>query len=329
MRYIEGINNRSDFNLAMEQYVFDYMPRSDSYFLLWQNAPSVIIGKYQNAYEEVNNGYITEHNIPVIRRLSGGGAVYHDLGNINYTFIVDGNIKDKSDLDLFCEPLIATLAKFGIKAEISGRNDITIDGMKISGTARYNKENRIMHHGTILYDANLEIMPKILCPSKGKMASKGIKSVRSRVTNIKEYMDVQLPTKAFCDVYRQQVFDYSDVSEIKFTEQDLKNIEEIRRERYGSWEWNWGESPKSSIVKEEYIPDVGKIKVYMEIVDGKIKECSFYGDFFGQGPSSELIDRLIGCSLNKNDLLNALETTNVGSCFYNLSKVQLADFLIE
>lgn len=334
MRYFEGISTDSSFNLAMEQYVFDSMPRSESYFLLWQNAPSVIIGKYQNAYEEVSQTYVTEHGIPVIRRLSGGGAVYHDLGNINYTFITDGTLGEELSFAAFCEPLIRTLGQLGIRAETGGRNDVTIDGMKISGTAQYCRKGRIMHHGTILFDSDLSVMPRVLTPPAAKVTSKGVKSVKSRVTNIADHLSAPMAAETFRDVFRGEVFRGEalrgrEAERGTFSDEDLRAIGEIRGGRYGTWEWNWGKSPEAAIVKERYIEGVGRVTAHLGVSEGRISEISFSGDFFGDGPSEELLGRLAGCAFEKTALTDALSGIRVGACFFGLSADELVRLLLS
>ena len=328
MRYIQGSCYESDFNLAMEQYVFDALPRSDSWFMLWQNAPSVIIGKYQNAYAEVNREYLAEHNIPLIRRLSGGGAVYHDLGNINYTFIVDGTLSESENLAIFCRPLVSVLEQFGIHAQISGRNDVTIDGMKISGTARYFKQGRIMHHGTILFRSDLSVMPEILRVSKAKLETKGIRSVKSRVTNIADHMKEQISVQQFLEAFRDYVRRETPTEDYILTEEDQENIRHIRDERYGTWEWNWGKSPAFSQVKEQYVEGVGKLEIHMNAEHGRILDCAVYGDYFGTGFTPETLEKLHGIRMQKEDILAAVKEMQIEQCIRGLDAERFAQLLI-
>ena len=329
MIYLESPDTRSDFNLALEQYIFDKMPRTESYFMLWQNSPAVIIGKYQNTWEEINAAYVKSHGIRVTRRLSGGGAVYHDLGNINYTFIVDGTIDSKMNFAVFCEPLIRTLKNFGIEAQLDGRNDITIAGKKFSGNAQYSRERRIMHHGTIMYNSDLQVLQEALRVSEDKIISKGIKSVRSRVTNIRTHMEDPVSTEVFFQMLKQNMCADKSMEKYEWNETDLQEIEKIRRSRYGTWEWNWGHSPASTVRKERRVEGCGSIQVHLDIQEGKIADCRFFGDFFGEGASGELIDAIRGCILDYDILVKALEPINVGRCFYHLSGKQLAEILAQ
>lgn len=329
MVYLESHETRSDYNLALEQYVFDRMPKGESYLMLWQNRPAVIIGKYQNALEELHAGYVREHGIQVTRRLSGGGAVYHDLGNINYTFIVDGTLGSSMNLSKFCRPLLETLQGFGIRAELTGRNDISIEGKKISGNAQYSRDGRIMHHGTVLYNSNLSVLKEALRVPQDKIISKGIRSVQSRVANIRDYMKHPVSVQEFREILRAGMCKGKDVKMYSWTSTDLEEVERIRTERYGTWEWNWGNSPSCTIRKERRIKGCGSIQVYLDIQNGRIKDCEFYGDFFGQGPSGELLKALKGCPVSWDALEQTLAPLDVGQCFCHLSKEQLVELLLQ
>ena len=328
MIYLESRDTRSDFNLALEQYVFENMPVNESYFMLWQNSPAVIVGKYQNTLEEINAAYVREHNIRVTRRLSGGGAVYHDLGNINYTYIVDGTLEGNISMEMFCNPLIKTLGELGIKAELTGRNDVTINGQKISGNAQYSRKGRIMHHGTILYDSDLSVLQKVLNVSKDKIQSKGIKSVRSRVTNIREHMTDPVSLEKFWNILRQHMCE-GNVEHYRWSQKDMEKVEEIRKNRYALWEWTWGNSPACSIRKERRVEGCGTLQVYLDINRGRIDNCHFCGDFFGEGPSEELYRALKGCALEYSEMKRALADVDINQCFYHLPKEKLVEILIE
>ena len=184
LQYLNLTTTDPSFNLAAEEFVFESLPKDRSYFMLWQNDRAVIIGKYQNTLAEINLPYIEANGIRVVRRLSGGGAVYHDLGNLNYTFIADAKESERLDLRLFCEPVLRTLSSFGVKAELNGRNDMTVDGQKFSGNAQMIRHGRVLHHGTILFDSDLEAVTLALHVDEAKIRAKGIRSVRSRVTNL-------------------------------------------------------------------------------------------------------------------------------------------------
>ena len=197
LSYLDLMTTDPSYNLAMEQYVFDCLPRDRMYFMLWQNDNAIIVGKYQNTIAEINEEAVRERGIRVVRRLSGGGAVYHDMGNLNFTFITDVGESNALDLKLFCEPVVRTLATLGVKAEVNGRNDITIDGKKFSGNSQYIRQGRVMHHGTIMFDSDLSVVSEALRVDPTKIQTKGIRSVRSRVTNVAEHLPEKVTLPEF------------------------------------------------------------------------------------------------------------------------------------
>lgn len=184
MKYIINHSNDTAFNIALEEYAFKHLLDEDQIFLLWINKPSIIVGRHQNTIEEINRDYVREHGIEVVRRISGGGAVYHDLNNLNYTIISKEDENKAFDFKSFSTPVINTLAELGVKAEFTGRNDLEIDGKKFCGNAQAYINGRIMHHGCLLFDVDLSVLANALKVSKDKFESKGVKSVRARVTNI-------------------------------------------------------------------------------------------------------------------------------------------------
>ena len=197
LSYLDLMTTDPSYNLAMEQYVFDCLPRDRMYFMLWQNDNAIIVGKYQNTIAEINEEAVRERGIRVVRRLSGGGAVYHDMGNLNFTFITDVGESNALNLKLFCEPVVRTLATLGVKAEVNGRNDITIDGKKFSGNSQYIRQGRVMHHGTIMFDSDLSVVSEALRVDPTKIQTKGIRSVRSRVTNVAEHLPEKVTLPEF------------------------------------------------------------------------------------------------------------------------------------
>ncbi len=328
MVYLKSPNTDPAFNLALEQYVFDKMDRSKEYFMLWQNNNAVIVGKNQNTFGEVNPKVVEEKGVKVIRRLSGGGAVYHDLGNLNFTFIMDA--KDASDLDikLFCQPVASLLQNLGVDAQVNGRNDITIDGKKFSGNSQYLKEGRIMHHGTIMFNSDLDVVAAVLNVAGDKFQSKAAKSVKSRVTNVKPYLKENLTLEEFEKQLAAYVFGKMPIETYELTENDMNEIKKIKDERYARWDWNYGKSPEYTVQKERRIDGCGKIEAYMNTKDGKIAEIKFYGDFFGVCDHGELSRILEGYELKKEALKYALENTDIEKYFHGLSMEQFIDILL-
>lgn len=329
MVYLESPSTAPDFNLALEQYVFDKLPRSNEYFMLWQNDNAIIVGKHQNTLEEINQAYVREHGIRVVRRLSGGGAVYHDLGNINYTFIVDAKGSKFLDFAVFCRQVVKALATLGVRAEVSGRNDITIGGKKFSGNSQYIKRDRIMHHGTIMFDSNLLVLDGALKVHKDKIESKGVKSMRGRVTNVREHIKGEITLAQFWDVLRQFMVEDQNMAAWQLTATDLKQIEELRQSRYATWEWNFGASPKYSIRKERRVEGCGKIQIGMEVEKGIITAFSTHGDYFGLGDPAEVANLLIGQKAEEQALLQALAALPIDYYYKNLTREELVDIILK
>ncbi|MFA5636386.1 MAG: lipoate--protein ligase, partial [Anaerovoracaceae bacterium] len=243
MRYI--INNSTDpyFNIALEEYCLMHVDPGEDYFLLWQNDPSIIIGKNQNTLEEINPRFVEERGVKVVRRVSGGGAVYHDLGNLNFTFISKVDPDRTTDFSVFANPVIKVLKELGVEAMLLGRNDIIANDRKISGNAQRLYRTKFLQHGTLLFDVNLEDLAEALNVSADKIQSKGIKSIRSRVANIRDLLKEDMSIDEFRQRLQKRLSDDYRSSEIKLTEEDLKQIEENARNKFASWDWTYGESP--------------------------------------------------------------------------------------
>lgn len=328
MYYIESESNDPRFNLALEQYVFDVLNRRHSYFMLWQNDSSIIIGKHQNTVAEINQEFVEKHKIRVVRRLSGGGAVYHDMGNINFTFITDKD-SELFDFSKFCQPVVKALGSIGVKAAINGRNDMEIGGRKFSGNSQYAREGRIMHHGTMMFDSRLEMLEKALAVSEDKIRSKGHQSVKSRVTNIRPYLRQDMDTKQFFQVIRDFMFRENQMIPYELTEEEINQIKKIQKERYDTWEWNYGFSPDYEIEKKRRMEGCGNIEIHMNIKDGIICDLAFTGDYFSNLDSRGLASYLKGSKLEKTELETRLYAVAVEDYFHNLSKEQLIGLLIH
>lgn len=329
MIFIESSSVNPAFNLALEEYVFEKMPKDQEYFMLWQNHHTIVVGKHQNTVEEINVSYVKEAGIQVVRRLSGGGAVYHDMGNVNFTFITDAGNIEKLNMEMFCRPVVDTLKKLGVSASLSGRNDITIDGQKFSGNSQYIKSGRIMHHGTLMFDSDLSVLAKALRVSADKIASKGVKSVRSRVTNIRPHLTEEADMETFKATLRTDMIAGKDVRVYELTAEDLAAVEQIKQSRYDTWEWNYGSSPKYQIEKSRRVEGCGKIQIGMDVEKGKIREYESYGDYFGDGATPELKQRLIGCNLELQSLRKALDGFELEVCYRNLDPAVFCELLLS
>jgi len=327
MKYIDWKETDPQINLAFEEYVFNQLDKNESYFLLWQNDNAVIVGKHQNTIEEINQEYINENDIKVVRRLSGGGAVYHDLGNLNFTFIVDDNGKEPFDFKTFTQPLVGALQSLGVNAEFNSRNDIAIEGKKVSGNSQYSKRGRILHHGTILFNSKLSTMQGALKVKKNKIKSKGVKSVKSRVTNIADYLDDDYTLADFKEVLLAFMFKDENLQKMELMDEDILAIEKLKAEKYGTWDWNYGKSPVYNLRKERKC-DFGLITILLQVVKGEIKELHFYGDYFGNGNIHEVEVLLIGIKPNEEALSSALEGIELADYINGLDLKTLIDLIL-
>ncbi len=327
MRYIESPSNDAFFNMALEEYLFEGLPPDDDYFMLWQNQNAIVVGRYQNTAEELDAAYVKEHGIQVVRRLSGGGAMYQDLGNLNFTFVVNQNASKTLDFSVFIQPVVRALAQMGVTAQQSSRNDITIDGKKFSGNSQYNKRGRTMHHGTLLFNSNLGRIGSALRVRAEKIESKGVKSVRSRVTNIAPYLPASMELNDFKRLLVAEMFSAGGVSRFDLTEADLCAAQKLRDEKYATWEWNWGRSPAFGMRKYRRYP-FGGVTAQLSVSDGLVAALSFEGDFFGNGDIEDLAAALTGCRFREEDLLAALDGVDVGSYILGMDAAALVELLL-
>lgn len=327
MKYIDWKETDPQINLAFEEYVFNQMDQDQSYFLLWQNDNAVIVGKHQNTIEEINQEYIRENDIKVVRRLSGGGAVYHDLGNLNFTFIVNDRGREQFDFQTFARPLVEALKTLGVNAEFNSRNDIAIDGKKFSGNSQYAKRGRILHHGTILFNSNLATIQSALKVKKDKIESKGIKSVKSRVTNITDYLDETYTMEDFKAALLKAMFANDNLEKITLSNEEIQAIEQLKTEKYATWDWNYGKSPQYNLRKERKC-DFGLITVLLQVEKGEIKDLHFYGDYFGNGDIQELEALFIGVKPSEAALSEILINTDLADYINGLDAKTLIDLIL-
>lgn len=279
MKYIVNNSHNPAYNVALEAYAFRELLAEDELFILWINEPTIVIGKHQNAIEEINKTYTDEHGIHVVRRLSGGGAVYHDLNNLNYTIISNKSQEGAFDFKTFSQPVIETLADLGVTATFTGRNDLEIDGKKFCGNAQAYYKGRMMHHGCLLFDVDMTVLGNALQVSKDKIESKGVKSVRARVTNILDELPEKMTVEAFSNQLLNKMKEsYPDMTEYVFSDDDLKNIQALADQQFGTWDWTYGEAPEYTIKRSVRYP-AGKITTYANVEKSVIKGMKLYGDF--------------------------------------------------
>ncbi|MBB3114757.1 lipoate-protein ligase A [Paenibacillus phyllosphaerae] len=316
-------------NLALEEYVLRNLPMDDSYLLFYINEPSIIIGKNQNTVEEINADYVHEHNIHIVRRLSGGGAVYHDLGNLNFSFLTKDDGDSFHNFAKFTQPVIDALRKMGVEAELSGRNDIQVGERKISGNAQFASRGRMFSHGTLLFDSAMENVASALKVKAIKIESKGTKSVRGRVANISEYLNEPMSTEEFRSTLLRELFgtEPENVPQYKLTEEDWAGVRKLSEERYRNWDWNYGRSPKCNIQNERKYPS-GIIDVRLDVNEGRLEGVRIFGDFFGTGEVAEIEELLTGIRYEEEAIRQALEDVNLNTYFGKLTADEFVSLLL-
>ncbi len=320
-------------NLAIETYLLQEMPVEEPILLFYINEPSIIIGRNQNTIEEINTEYVEEKGIHVVRRLSGGGVVYHDFGNLNFSFIMPDDGESFRNFAKVTQPIIDALHDMGVEgAELKGRNDLVIDDKKFSGNAMYATNGRMFAHGTLMFDSDVNEVVNALKVRKDKIESKGIKSIRSRVTNIKPYLTdshQNMSTKDFRQEILLKIFETDKVENVnvyKLTEEDWKKINKIADDRYRNWDWNYGRSPEFDLVRRQRFA-IGSIEAKMNVSEGEIKEIKIFGDFFGLGEISDVETILTGVKYNKEAIKEAVTKIDVKKYFGNVEAEDLVGLL--
>lgn len=333
MLFVPNENNDPRINLAIEIFLLQEMKVDEPILLFYINEPSIIIGRNQNTIEEINKDYVDAHGIHVVRRFSGGGAVYHDFGNLNFSFIMPDDGNSFRDFEKLTKPIVQALHEMGVEgAQLKGRNDLVIDDMKFSGNAMYATNGRMFAHGTIMFDSDINEVVNALKVRKDKIESKGIKSIRSRVTNIKPFLpkDKQdMTTEAFREEILLKIFGVDSVDQVKtytLTEEDWVKINEISDKYYRNWDWNYGKSPAFDIERRKRFP-IGSIEVSFNVQEGKITEAKIYGDFFGLGDIADVEQAFIGTRYDKSALKDVIDQIDVKKYFGNITPEDLLELV--
>ncbi len=317
MKYV--VNDSTDpwFNLALDEYLLENSPSDEPFFCLWRNRPSVIIGLNQNAYSEVNIGWIREHGVSLARRVTGGGAVYHDLNNLNYTFIGKG---------VTPEPFVGALKSLGVDAVLTGRNDVFVDGRKVSGYARRVSRGNEIIHGTLMYDVDIDALTNALSVPGSKVESKGIGSVRSRVTNLKDHLSEGVSLEEV----RSAIHGYLSAGdcEIPLGKEIIAEVDKSAREKFSTWEWIYGRSRQAGITKKKRL-GCGTVEVSVKVDHGLIEDIRFYGDFLGNLPAEGLEDLLRGERFDYGPVLAILLTVHLKDYFPGASAEEIASLITE
>lgn len=321
--YMETGSTDPAYNLAFEEFVLTHRTEGD-YLLLWQNRPSVIIGSNQNTEAEINRTFVECHGIRVVRRTTGGGAVYHDLGNLNYSFITDRG----EDLSAarFTAPVVAALRAMGVEAEASGRNDILAEGRKVSGTARRIVGERVLHHGTLLFDADTAMAQGALQVDPEKFRDKSTKSVRSRITNLRPLLREDMDLPAFWQALQRQLMGDGFVEEHLLAE-ELQAVEQLQHEKYERWEWNFGSSPQFEVRNKRRFT-AGSLEVRCHVEKGCIEEIVFYGDFLASRPLDDACAALRGVQLRREALEERLAGLPINEMFGGITTEEIVETIL-
>ncbi len=309
-------------NFAVEEFALRHLDANETYVMFYRMHPTVIVGKNQNTLGEINNEYIEENEIPVLRRLSGGGAVYNDEGNISFSIITKDDGVSFNNFERFTKPVIDALITLGIEARLSGRNDIEVEGRKISGNAQFATGGRLYSHGTLLFDVNLTNVEKALRVNPLKLQAKGVKSVKSRVTNIREHLREDMDIHAFQQVLLQSIFQTTEIPTYIFSDEDWLQIRKIQKERYQNWDWNYGKSPKFNVKNEQKFPG-GLVEMRFQVEKGHIATAQIFGDFFASGDVKEIENKLIGLAYTREALVAFLEKIDIPFYFGRVTKEEL------
>lgn len=314
MLIINSPSNDAYFNIASEEYLLNKYPKEDI-FLLYVNAPSIIVGKFQNALAEVNLNFVQENGIKVVRRMSGGGAVYHDLGNLNFSFHSAWTGGDFLEFNTFTEPIVKLLNKLDVPAGLEGRNDLLVEGKKFSGNAKLVRKGKVIQHGTILIHSDMSVLSDALKINPLKYVDKGIKSNRSRVTNLDVYLPERTTTESFKSLLiKEMLAENKDAKLVEYSPEDLEAIQQLAADKYSTWDWNFGKSPDYNFKQAIKIP-AGFIELHLDVEKGFIEKAKVFGDFFAMKPSEEFEQLLIGKKHEQSEIKALLEEVDLEPFF--------------
>lgn len=327
MIYINSNSTSPYFNFALEEYLLTQKDLDDDeIFLFWRTNPTIMVGRYQNTFSEINEKYVRENNVNVVRRNSGGGTIYTDMGAWQFTFIEKNYKEEGISFDKFTGPIVEALQKQDVDAHFNSRNDLLIGNRKFSGNAQYRKDNAILHHGSILFNTDIQAMVESITVAEDKIIAKGIKSVRERVINISEVMKDNITSENFRDIMLDSLLKNSTTYTL--TKEDIKSINKIQKEKFESWDWNYGKNPIFNISRYKRF-NGGRVDFKLNVKKGIIKNCTIEGDFFLSGEISILEESFIDCKYVREDISKLLDTLDIENYFYKITKDDLLECIIE
>ncbi|MDP8211634.1 MAG: lipoate--protein ligase [Candidatus Stygibacter australis] len=316
MLIIKSPTNDPYFNIASEEYILNNF--TEDVFMLYINSPSIIVGKFQNTLAQLNIDYIEQNQIKVVRRLTGGGAVFHDLGNINFSFLCQKDENNEAGFEKYTEPIVKYLNSLGVNAELKGRNDLVIDDKKFSGNARLNTTNKVLQHGTLLFSAKMSDLSQALKSDPLKFKDKAVKSIRSRVTNISDHLATPLSGKEFEEgLIKFITSSYPTTESCPFTDTDIRQIQKLADSKYSTWDWNFGTSPAYNFEKTIKTKG-GLVEIRLNVQNGIIKEFRLNGDFFTKLPVERLIFAFDGCRHELQAVKDIISKIKVESYLVNI-----------
>ncbi|MFC2086405.1 biotin/lipoate A/B protein ligase family protein [Bacteroidota bacterium] len=318
MQILNSQNTNPYFNIATEEYLFKH--QAGNFFFLYRNKPSVIIGKHQNTYNEINPDYIFENNTAVIRRLSGGGAVYHDSENINFSFIINKEGKNLVDFKKHIRPFYDLLLQLNVEVTLSKRNDLFIGKNKISGNAEHVVKNRILHHGTILFNTNLKNLKNALNVNSGIYKSRAINSVRNPVDNVSHYLKNSMSIEKFSELMLDKIQNENPGSQAFYLNNvEIKFIENLVDTKYSSWKWNYAYSPDFEF-NNSIILNKKSFSIKLKIMKGTIKNVFIETEILTGLESKQLKELLLNekyyYPILKEKLVNLTLNKNINQAIF-------------